>query len=294
MQQKIRKLVANLIADLDVTPCMDTKHLRQKYEKIGARVKIQPLENDRWRSSGVPLRIDIGRDKRGEFFDIRAIDFEDVEVLDIQPKDRHLLLMVRQSSERPGMPDTKDKFLCGHDERHWFVAGVPEKASVSTVITAKESLKPDVVRTMENGKKGKRAKFHLRKTEVFVRQGEWFFMPSPDIHPKSSLVIHDEPLRRGRGKPHTCEFLYRTGGTTVYVCPQYPNGLTDAERKRLFDTRPQSKNFSWRAMQRDPLVYVRGRVSHADHATITLHAWHRVAVNTESLSRAKTFVAFLD
>jgi hypothetical protein len=29
----------------------------------------------------------------------------------------------------------------------------------------------------------------------------------------------NEPIRRGRGKPHMCEQLYRDGVTTVYVCP---------------------------------------------------------------------------
>ena len=100
--------------------------------------------------------IDIGHDRHGEFFDIQADEAADVDVLDVQPKDRHLLLMVRQPADRPGLPDTKDKFLCGHDERHWFVAGVPEKAPVSTVVTAKEALKPDAVRSREAGKKGKR------------------------------------------------------------------------------------------------------------------------------------------
>lgn len=273
---------------------MEKRNLQTKFETIGARVKIQPMENDRWRSSIVPLRIDIGHDKRGEFFDLRAVDLDDVAVLDIQPKDRHLLLMVRQPPERPGQPETKDKFLCGHDERHWFVAGVPENASVSTVITAKEALKPDLVRHIERGKRGKRTKLHRRKTEAFIRQGEWFFIPSPGIHPKPALVLKNEPLRRGRGKPHMCEFLYRTGGTTVYVCPQFPNGLTDAERKGLFRMNPLAKTFRWQVMQREPSVFVLGRVSHADHATITLREWHRVAVNTENQSRAMTFVAFLD
>ena len=66
--------------------------------------------------------------------------------------------MVRQSGQRAGLPDRKDKFLCGHDERHWFVAGVPERAPVSNVVTAMEALKPDVVRAQERGKKGKRKK----------------------------------------------------------------------------------------------------------------------------------------
>jgi hypothetical protein len=47
-------------------------------------------------------------------------------------------------------------------------------------------------------------------------------------------------------------------------------------------------------MQRDPTVFVRGKVSHADHATIFLNDWHRVAMNTENQSRAMEFVAFLD
>ena len=47
-------------------------------------------------------------------------------------------------------------------------------------------------------------------------------------------------------------------------------------------------------MQRNPLVYVRGRVRHPDHATINLRGWHRVVMNTESQARAMRNVAFLD
>ena len=47
-------------------------------------------------------------------------------------------------------------------------------------------------------------------------------------------------------------------------------------------------------MRRNPGVYVRGRVRHADHATITLHGWHRVSMNTEGRSKAMKNVAFLD
>lgn len=45
-----------------------------------------------------------------------------------------------------------------------FVAGVPEKAPVSTVVTAKEALKPELVRSREHGKRGKRQKRLRRKT----------------------------------------------------------------------------------------------------------------------------------
>lgn len=273
---------------------MDANLIKLKFEKLGARAKIRPLTNNRRRTSSRPIVIDIGNDRRGEFFDIQAADNADVEVLDVQPKDRHLLLMVRQAPDRHGLPDIKDKFLCGHDERHWFVAGVPESAPVSSVVTAKEALKPELVRDLERGKKGKRKKRHLRKTDIFHRQGEWFFVPATGVEADPQLVLENEPLRRGGGKPHMCEFLYRVGGTTVYVCGQHPNGLTDKEKRTLLKRNPAAAKWNWRAMQRDPTVFVRGKVSHADHATICLHGWHRVAMNTENQSRAMASVAFLD
>jgi hypothetical protein len=47
-------------------------------------------------------------------------------------------------------------------------------------------------------------------------------------------------------------------------------------------------------MRRNPGVYVKGRIRHPDHATITLHVWHRVVMNTEGQSKAMRNVAFLD
>ncbi len=273
---------------------MDAILIQHKFEKLGARAKVRPLVQNRWRPAAGPVVIDIGHDRRGEFFDIQANDDAEVEVLDVQPKDRHLLLMVRQPAEHPHAPDIKDKFLCGHDERHWFVAGVPERAAVSSVVTAKEALKPEFVRSLESGKKGKRKKRHRRKTDTFIRQGEWFFVPAPGVVADEKMVLHNEPLRRGRGKPHTCERLYRMGGTTVYVSRQYPNGLTETEYKALLKQNSTASKWNWQTMQRDPTVFVRGAVSHADHATIHLDGWHRVAMNTESQSRAMASVAFLD
>ena len=273
---------------------MDASLLKTKFERIGARAAFRPLVRNRWRPQAGPVVIDVGHDRHGEFFDIQADSGADVEVVDVQPKDRHLLLMVRQSADRPGLPDTKDKFLCGHDERHWFVAGVPERAAVSSVVTAKEALKPEFVRNLESGKKGKRRKRHRRKTETFVRQGEWFFVPAPGVVADEKLVLRNEPLRRGRGKPHMCEFLYRIGGTTVHVCRKHPNGLTEKEYKALLKQNSAASKWNWQVMQRDPTVFVRGAVSHADHATIHLGCWHRVAMNTENQSRAMASVAFLD
>jgi hypothetical protein len=233
--------------------------------------------------------IDIGRDRHGEFFDIQADQDANVEVLDVQPRDRHLLLMVRQPNGRPGLPDFKEKLLCGHDERHWFVAGVPQQAS--TVVTAKEALKPNAVRDRERGKKGKRKKRLRRKTDEFIRQGEWFFIPAPDVRVDEKLILRKEPIQRGGGKPHVCEERYRDGGTTVYVCRQHPNGLTTAQYRRLLKKHPDAAEWNWHVMRRNPVAYVRGRITHPDHATIRLDGWHRVAMSTEGRSSS---VAFLD
>ena len=119
-------------------------------------------------------------------------------------------------------------------------------------------------------------------------------MPAPGVVADEKLILRNEPLRRGRGKPHMCERLYRMGGTTVYVCRQYPNGLTEKERKSLSKQNPAASKWNWQVMQRDPTVFVRGSVSHSDHATIHLGCWHRVVMNTENQSRAMASVAFLD
>ncbi len=47
-------------------------------------------------------------------------------------------------------------------------------------------LKPDLVGSREQGKRGKRSKRLRRKTDVFIRQGEWFFIPAPDMRVNKS------------------------------------------------------------------------------------------------------------
>jgi len=269
---------------------MDTALLSQKFERIGARLKIVDRSRRRRFSNPGMLRLDISEDRRGEFFEIQTITDAKpvVEVLDVQPVDRHLLLLVREDGD-------KSKFLCGHDERHWFVAGIPEAAPVGTVRQAKEALQPREVRraVAEQGVSGK--SLNSRKNSAFVRQGEWFFLPSTEYFVRESLVLKNEPLRRGNGgKPHWAEYCYRTGGETVHVCTRHPNGVTESQYKTILSGNPNANTWGWRTMRRNPDVYVRGRVRHADHATITLHGWHQVVMNTENASKAMRNVAFLD
>ena len=151
---------------------MDTSLLTNKFEGIGARLKVVDRPRRRFETSPSLLTLDIGTDRRGEFFEIAPQTDTDpkVEVISVRPSNRHLLLLVRED-------DAKNKYLCGHDERHWFVAGIPEAAPVGTVRQAMEALQPREVQNAvaRNGVSGKAR--NRRKNPAFIRQGEWFFLP---------------------------------------------------------------------------------------------------------------------
>ena len=148
---------------------------------MGARVKFQTLRPARWSRRTMPFTVDVKRFGRNEFFELRVEEGVDVnfKVLQIDPADRHMLLMAEEPrfNEKTGqkMTPNQSRFLVGHDERHWFAAGIG--SAVSTVKAAKDSLKPTEVRELEHGVKSKSR--HDRRNEVRVRQGEWFFIPDP-------------------------------------------------------------------------------------------------------------------
>lgn len=225
------------------------------------------------------------RDRQGEYFLIsRALESTtELVVLDVQPRSRHLLLLSRSGGE-------KHRFLLGKDERHWFVAGIPETTPVSRIRDAKQALKPDLVKNRE---RGLRAKYRDRRSNAArIRQGEWFFVPAPTARVEKFLVLRNEPIARGGGKPHVCEELYRFGGETVYVSRGTPNGLTEHQYRALPDG--ERNRWNWRVMRRNPKVYVRGRVRHPDHKTVVLCGWHEVLSNTENFPHAMRNVTFLD
>ena len=127
---------------------------------MGARFKISGAAMNRGRREN-DYAIDIQKDRKGEFFELRIpgkleADIE-IDVLQKVPDERHLLLLIRKN----GVP-RKDRFLCGHDERSWFVAAVPGNAS--TVAQAREALKPAAVRVAA----GRRPVFRHPK-ETFAR-----------------------------------------------------------------------------------------------------------------------------
>lgn len=276
---------------------MDTTIVKRHFERIGAQLEVEvlPLQRgwSRWQKRPIlntEFDLDvINEGQRDEGFKMRVRDdlteVIQLQTLNVRPDERHLLLMLKRPDE-----GTKEKFLCGHDERHWFVAAVNE--TVRHVDDAIESLKPFGVRDAQTRRKVKRKNRNKRRNRGFIRQGEWFFIPEPHFEPSTlKMIMTHEPLRRGRGKPHMVAELYRTGGEQVYVSRHRPNGITEAQYKKLIHRQPKLANANWTVMRRNPQVYVRGTVKHPDHATITLPFWHRVAMNQEAPSAR---VAFLD
>lgn len=270
---------------------MNVENLESKFAAMGARLKVREVAS-RWDGSTRDYAVDVQRDRNGEFFELRVPDHLrgalEVSVMQVEPRERHLLLAVRKSGDQPQL----DRFLCGHDEREWFVAAVPGGAS--SVRQAMDALQPQDVRAALTRNHVSSRKRYARKNRAFRRQGEWFFVPEPLFAVNERLVLRDEPLVRGRGKPHLVEELFRTGGETVHVCDRYPNGLTPEEYRAIWQNNPNAVRWNWRVMLRNPGVYARGDVRHSDHATITLPCWHRVLMNTETQSRTMANLAFLD
>lgn len=263
---------------------LDAELLVSKFTRMGARLDLF--------SRGETTRLDVRESRRGEYFELNtgSVPYRDFLVMDLDPGRRHLLLMQRAPGERP------TRYLCGHDERHWFVAAVPEAGGASNVREAMEQLKPKPVREALRSKKIKGERRQRRRNEAYVRQGEWFFVPlAEDQSPGATCVHYAEPLSRGPGsKPHLVDEVIREGGTTVYVTQRYPAGLTERQRADLFRRKPAARDWNWTVFKRDPRVLARGRVRHLDHATIFLDGWHEVHMNTERQARGNRHIVFLD
>ena len=219
----------------------------EAFEAIGAEAAIE--------THGARFEIDVREIGGTERFAL-TYPWSDVitaEVMDIKPRLRHLVLDVTGWR----LP-ISGRFLCGHDERHWFVASLPFGRRTSTVRGAMEALKPDIVRR-EQRRKGVKHRRHRRQTAAYVRQGEWFFLPRPSMH-VGDLAERNGQLAREGGKPHRVEWIYRPAGRNE--------------------------------------TFVRGAVSHPDHETIRLQVWHRVVQNNESAPSVEaqpfTRMAYLD
>jgi len=268
---------------------MDTQLLHNKFRRIDARLKVVPD------AGVVRVKLDIGRDRKGEYFDLHVR--RDLRVaadaIDVRPFDRHLLLAVRDE-DRLGLPTGgAQRFLCGHDERAWFVAAVPEARAASNVREAMEALKPWPVRAAQNQARVPFDHRNRRHNAAFVRQGEWFFVPASGASVPPDAILRNEPLVRTGGKPHRAEFLHRAGGELVYVNPQTGRVLSMNRYEQFLRDMPGGLA-GYRPQRRNMTVMVKGRISHPDHQSIVLRDWHAVYMNTEHQSEAMRVVAFMD
>src|SRR5215831_12114369 len=228
---------------------MNTQSIESGFTQMGARVKVREIpsrwtQGDRSWINPQDYSLDIQRDGKGEFFELRVpthlSDTLDATVMQSEPKQRHLLLFVRKPGDKPQL----DRFLCGHDEREWFIAAVPGGAS--SVRQAMDALQPVAVRRAIASNKVSTNKRYARKNRAFRRQGEWFFIPEPSFVADDKLILRNEALQRGGGKPHMVAELYRTGGETVYVCKRFPNGFTPPEYRAMLLNNPSASRWGWR------------------------------------------------
>jgi hypothetical protein len=282
---------------------MSVTAVANKFKEMGARAKIWDVSDIK---TTLPFIIDIKKDKQGEFFDIKVKREVELIVQDIQKKDRHLLLVTRNMAirNRSNKPEV-GRYLCGHDERNWFVSAISTGASL--VVQAKEGLKPTILRQVEakEGIRSKVAQKRHRKLNSGLkihRQGEFMFMPDNSFMPSDIAIIRNEPLRRGTigraGNPHTAQYMYRSGGESVWTTTEYntkasAQGLTEGEYRQAVKKDRKAAKAHWTQQRRDANVWVKGKITHKDHATLDLgNVWHKVYVNTEN-SRTGA-VAFFD
>lgn len=211
---------------------MFAKSLQQNFLAIGADVRVVADADN--------FEIDLRLDGEREVFDVRLPRDGSItaKVLDLDRRQRHLVLDVTHRAA-----ELSQRYLCGHDEFHWFVAALPERPEARTVVAAMESLKPRAVLDEQDRKRVKRSRRRRRRTTAYVRQGEWFFLPRPQFRAVDLTVQHNAALVRGAGKPHRVESLCRL-----------PSGK----------------------------LYARGAIAHHDHAAIHLDVWHEVFQNTEA------------
>lgn len=218
------------------------KDLIRSFERTGLRAEAagRPLR----RASADIFQMDIERARGGERFRLwRGAAENVVRVADADRRRNQLVLLVqearREFTDRIGKwamnasalaeeeergrlvrrgetrrewivsrwtEPTLRRFLCGLDERHYFVA---QFAGGTSVRDAHRQLKPEAVRDAERSQPG-----------GIVRQGEWFFLrvSSADrtmlraVEKHRPWVVRFRTSLGGNGRPHIAEAVVVEGG----------------------------------------------------------------------------------
>jgi hypothetical protein len=282
---------------------MNRRSVERYFERIGARVTIRKGTGRRLirREPISALTINVTKDSKGEHFTMTVnpdvLDEErdiEIQLLDYDKNLRQMLLLITtpQDFDYPlnkaihKNNSRTERLLVGHDEMHWFVAGVSE---AKTIKEAFERLRPKAV-TLAFEKSGDRNKNRMRRrTKGFIRQGEWFFVPVHFIEDKMTIIHKNEPISRTGGTPHIVEELVRTGGKPVYVHKQTNNVILDSEYNKL----PKLYRDLYEQRRENAKVLARGKIKHRDHHTVLLKGWHEVFLSTERTMSGGTN-AFID
>ncbi len=161
-------------------------------------------------------------------------------------------------------PDNVRHFLMGVDERQLFIAQTNDR--ITTVAEARRSL-------------GNTVQFHEGKRKMTPnRQGEWFFVKATDVQvrmidnalSKNLTVINKKSNigqahgDRANGNPHIAEELVKL-----------PSNITAEVRSGRRTV--QQGGFPVRGHS----VFIRGKIRHIDHKTVTYKYWHEVIANNE-------------
>lgn len=160
-------------------------------------------------------------------------------------------------------PKETRHFLLGLDERHHPFASRLQGAAV-TVQAAHEALKPDEIKGHAVSGKGKNSKASGKRDKKIVRQGEWFFVEPT----RAEAALINEDLIEAKASIAAAHdgSLFHSGGRFRV------RGRAHVADELVLVPAPRQ-------------VYVRGRVKHPDHATVTFQTWMRVLRNLEEETR---------
>lgn len=273
---------------------MQTDHLSKAFKQIGVDFQCRTTPRPRFARSNFvddgisintrgnklsPFTLTVGKDAHGE-----------INVLNVNPDEKGILIQIKQD-------DTKASFLCGLDEMdHTFIARVANHG-VTNVFSAKEALKPAAVREAERKapKMGKKKNKHKRRNAARLRQGEWFFVPSPDFDPDNKYSIRkNAPLIRGSSRAHRAQFAVDVAGETRYFHRNDNRSISEKQFQRLVKGNPDER-VMWEVRSLSSFIFVKGKITAPDHKTLNLKVWHRAIPNEElSLTTGRIASTFYD
>ena len=197
------------------------------FEKAGLPIKVEkePLQSviSVNNQDIFQMSIDIkGKKNKREYFRVfHGHENNDVRVIDADSGNQQVILLVsepeREYSTRQWSSEKNDwiyvkqrspgylrKYLCGFDEKHLFIAELPNNlGAVNKVKDAHRILKPEYVATKE------------KVTGRIKRQGEWFFIPVSNeeqnlIEANMNLIEKKDRIGGGwRGNAHIADQLLR-------------------------------------------------------------------------------------